>query len=380
MNTVAGRGTRATARRTISGLAIAAALAGSAAAGTTARAAPSAASDLQLALSFMPSGAGASYMFEFADWATIEASLGFATPQLGAEKNLGAFSDQLDRLASVPSGNTTYDLGTGGKLWTAADVTWDAIELPVHGGPPLSLTGLSPGFALAGIGRYLSHCGFKVQTVDGLPVYGANTATALNCAGPFGADIPSPVNDLAIDAPDHLVLMATSPASLAAGLADRRTRRGDPVATALLGPLGSDPAVALSVGPQWCSELSNPVVLAGRTATPEVIASAERVYSDHTPYLGFGIGETISRATASGQIAFDYASPQSAQTDLTAREHVLTHGLSFISDLPYSKLLQLTAGHASGSTAVLDVGQPAGGHPLALGDMFNRLDLGFARC
>jgi hypothetical protein len=78
-------------------------------------------------------------------------------------------------------------------------------------------------------------------------------------------------------------------------------------------------------------------------------------------------------------VAFTYQSPAAARADLAPREHVLAHGVSLISDLPYTQLLRVSGGQASGSSIVIDVAQPPHNR-LALGDMFNRSDLGFARC
>lgn len=46
---------------------------------------------------------------------------------------------------------------------------------------------------------------------------------------------------------------------------------------------------------------------------------------------------------------------------------------------PYSQLVRVVSGQASGNNAVLQIAHPPG-RPLQLAAMFNQLDLGFARC
>jgi len=205
------------------------------------------------------------------------------------------------------------------------------------------------------------------------------TGSGIDCAGPNGANLPASANVYAIDAPHHLVLTSASPQAISAALANRASHSSNPVLQNLLGALLPASAIGVSVGPGWCSLLSQATVLAGHGAGQQTIARAARLYLPAAPYRGFGFGYTYAASGVSGRLAFTYADGQSAQQDLTAREHTLRTGVSLVTGNPYTRAVTVRSGQVGGSTAILQVGPGASGH-LQLGAMLSQLDLGFARC
>jgi hypothetical protein len=139
------------------------------------------------------------------------------------------------------------------------------------------------------------------------------------------------------------------------------------------------PAIAFGVGPAFCATLSDPVTFAGRLATPQQVQAAKKAYPPAKPYLAFGYGLSLNSKTETGRIVFEYPDASTAKSALPDREHRLQSGQSLSAQLPYSQMIRFVSGHTSGSSALLQVGPPAG-HPLALTQMFGRLDLGFAIC
>jgi hypothetical protein len=333
--------------------------------------------NLAQAAAYVPGGAGSGYTFEFADWSAIERQLAITPAQLASGKASSAFFARLNGLAAVPGSDSPYDLApaAGHRLWSAANVTWDAAVTPTGSGPSLNMTGFLPQFDLAGVGRRLAGCGYTTSKVGAASVYSGSTLTMAKCAGPFGDQIPT-YTAFGIDSADHTVLGSDSATAITAAL---RAHKTISTLAPVLGQLQHDQAVAVGVGPGFCSELSNPAFFAGRTATPALVSLANKTYPPAKPYVAFGFGVAFSNTDAHGQIVFTYADPAAAQSDLADRRHRLSSGKSLAVNLPYSRLVRLVSGRAAGQSVVLDVAQPAG-RPIQVAKMFLSGDLGFARC
>jgi hypothetical protein len=336
---------------------------------------------LGIAVSFLPSNPTASFTIGFADWDVIQRSLGFTTAALDAPHEYKAFGGLVNGLApGLPSGNASFDLTAGDQpVWSVSDVSWDATESdPLGKRAPLAITGFRPQFALERVGQRLSGCGFASHAVAGIMLYSATAAVAANCSGPFGGEIPM-FNNYGLDAADHLILMSTSASAISAALRNRTAHASDPVLGSVLKALGEPSAFAASVGPRFCTALSNPSVFVGPKPTPSTIAQAATMYSVDTAYLGLGFGYTLSRKGAKVRLAMTYADPASALGDLVPRQRVLETGRSILTNTLYSHLMRVESGRADGRTLVFGIEQPAAG-PVELGTMFDHSDLGFARC
>lgn len=340
----------------------------------------SASGHLQTAISYLPSQAGASYEFTFADWSKVERQLGVKPGQLTTARALETLYRPTHDLGELPAGIADYDLGTPGphRLWAASDVTWDATEAPLgKSAPPLHLTGLQPQFDLASIGKHLAGCGFTSEKVRGISLYTASLDKVLNCAGPFGNQIPTYTN-YGPDAAHHTVLMSNSPDTIAAALSANHADKASSELNQVLGQLSGQPAIALGVGPAFCALASHPASFDHRL-TPRLVPLLNKAYSPATPYLAFAYGLSLTPQAETGRIVFAYSDANTAKAELSDREHRLQNGKSFLVQQPYSKLVHVVSGHTSGSNVVLEVDQPSA-RPLQLTNMFNQLDIGFARC
>jgi hypothetical protein len=331
---------------------------------------------LAQASAYVPSAAGTGYMFEFADWSAIEHQFGVTPAQLSGQGG-SAFFEQLQPLATVPAGDTEFDLAAAGgdRLWSASNMTWDASVTPIGSGSPVNVTGFQPQFDLAAVGRRLAGCGFTASKAGSASLYSGSTAAMARCAGPFGDQVPNGTA-FGVDAPDHTVLVSDSAAAITAALGAQETAS---TLAPVLGQLGHDQAVAVGIGPAFCSQLSDPIRFVGRFGSPAVVARAKTLYPPATSYTAFGFGLALTRTAATGQIVFTYSDPHAAQAALADREHRLSTGISLLANVPYSKLVRFQSGRAAGQSVVLQVGQPAGG-PIQVGKMFTMGDLGFARC
>lgn len=337
--------------------------------------------DLRVAISFLPTAADASYTFEFADWGPIEQRLGYSPGSLTSTQADDAFSKKLEQLSGgSPGGNTTYDLqlaGTG-DVWSIADVLWDSEEFSIGrgAGGPLAITAFRNGSVISHVEAHLAKCGFRSRRVGGMTLY---TGAALKCVSPTGTGIPAEFNAYAFDTADRLVLQSTSPAAVTAAIANRQHGGSSGVLSSILSSLGDVTQVAVAAGPQWCTELSNPAILAGRNATPSKLTRAEHVFADATPYLGFGFGYRYAAGGISGRLAFVYSSDAVARSDLNRREQMLRNGTAFSINEPYSKLFLVRSGQTQGRVAIYQLARP-GSSTLRLGTAFDQLDIGFARC
>jgi hypothetical protein len=338
--------------------------------------------DLRVAIGFLPSAADASYIFQFADWGSIEQAFGYSAGRLASAHAGNRFVTKLYRLSSGgPGGNGAFDLalpGTG-NVWSIADVLWDAEEFPIHGGAPLAITAFRNGSVISRVEKHLTKCGFRSHDVGGLSLYSGARSVALNCLSPVGTGIPFPFVVYAFDSTDRLVLQSASPTAVTAAIANRQHHTSNRVLNAVLGSLGNVPQVAVALGPEFCSELSSPPFLAGRNPTPSTVIHAEHVFPDATPYLGFGFGYRYPAGGVSARLAFVYSSAAVARSDVNRREKMLRNGLAFTIDEPYSTLFRVRSGQAQGRAAVYQIGQ-AGTSPLRLGTVFDQNDIGFARC
>jgi hypothetical protein len=337
--------------------------------------------DLRVAVAFLPTSADSSYTFEFADWVSIEKELGYSPHALSSADAQQAFVKKVDHLsAATPAGNVSYDLsppGTG-NVWSLDDVLWDAQEFPIRGGAPIAITAFRSGSVITRVEKRLTKCGFHSRAVGGLSLY-TTKGNGLNCVSPTGAGIPVPYVVYAFDATHPLVLQSVSSAAVTAAIANRTRGTSSHVLSSILSNLGDVSQVAVALGPQFCSELSAPLFLAGRNATPRTVTRAEHVFPDTTRYLGFGFGYRYASHALSGRLAFLYPSQTVARSDLRPRERMLRNGIAFSANEPYSRLFQVGSGHAQGNATIYPVRQP-GNAPLRLGVALDQLDIGFARC
>ncbi len=332
---------------------------------------------LALAVSFLPAGTSASYTFEFADWTAIERSLGLPPGGLTTTQT-GVLLTRLERLGAPPAGPSDFDLNTAkGAIWSAPDVAWDASEAPFSAGP-VSMTGFIPQFPLSSVEHRLAGCRFTARSQNGVPVYTAPVSVVLNCAGPLGTNLPTSATAYAVEAQNHMVLTG-SPSAVSTALGNQASGSPRPVLRSLLQALLPASAVGVGVGPKLCSELSQPSVLAGRSATAQAVARASRMYLPAAAYQGFGFGYTYSSAQVSGRLAFTYADAQTANSDLHNRQHTLRTGVSLITGRGYAEGVGVRSSRAAGDTAILDVGPGTSGR-LELALLLTEFDLGFARC
>lgn len=337
--------------------------------------------DLRVAVSFLPSSASASYTFEFGDWGPIEQQLGYSVQSLATSRGDVAFTQKLQRLTEgSPAGNTSYDLGPKGvaNVWTIADVLWDASEFAL--GPeaiaPVSITAFRDASVIPRVEHHLTKCGFHSRTVGGMALY---TGLALKCVSPLGTGIPAAYNAYAFDTADRLVVQSGSPTAVTEAIANRQHNRSNAVLNSILSPMGNVTQVAVGLGPAFCSQLSNPAVLAGRLSSPRKVAQAEHLFGDTTRYLGFGFGYQYAAGGVSGRLVFAYASRAIARSDLNRRGQMLRTGIAFSAGVPYSKIFQLRSAQSKGAATIYQLAQP-GTAALALGSAFEHEDLGFARC
>jgi hypothetical protein len=339
--------------------------------------------DLKLAIRFLPTGADASYMFQFADWGRVEQELGYSGASLASAHADQLFSDKLERLSGgSPGGNTTFDLQSAGvgNVWSIHDVLWDAEEFPIRVGAPLAITAFRDDSVISRTEKHLAKCGFRSRSVGGMTLYTAIGSAALNCLSPIGTGIPGPFNDFAFDAADRLALQSASATAVMAAIADRRHGGSNPPLDGILSRLGAaTQQVAVATGPQSCSELSNPAFLAGREASPSTVLRAGRVFSDTTAYVGFGFGYQYIPGGVSGRLVFVYPTGAVARADLNRRERMLRNGIAFSASEPYSQLFLVRSGRTQGPATIYQVGQP-GQSALRLGTAFDQDDIGFARC
>jgi hypothetical protein len=339
-------------------------------------------SDLRVAIRFLPSAANASYTFEFADWGPIEQRLGYSASRLAARQTDAAFTAKLDRLSGgSPAGNVSFDLQpkSVGNIWSMGDVLWDAEEFPIHADAPLAITAFRDGSSISHAEHHLARCRFRSRPVGGLTLYSATRDAALRCVTPLGAGIPYPFVIYAFDADDKLVLQSASPTAVTAAIANHRRHGSNPALNAVLGNLGNVTQVAVAIGPQFCSQLSNPAFLAGRNATATTIVRAQHTFPDATPYRGFGFGYQYASGGVSGRLVFVYPSAAVARSDLKRRERMLRNGIAFSIDEPYRNLFVAGSGHTHGPAAIYQLSQP-GTSALRLGTVFDHNDIGFARC
>jgi hypothetical protein len=337
--------------------------------------------NLRIATSYLRASSGSSFIFEFADWSRIESRLGVKPGELTTAKSSSAITQALGKNGQVPAGNVDYDLGLGGprRLWSATDVTWDAIELPAgESAPPLAMTGLSDGFDMSAVGKHLKGCGFTAKSVDGVTTYSGSPTAVNSCVGVFGADIPD-YAQFALDTNNHAVLMSNSLAAIAAALKASAAQRTLVDLEGALGPMSGDEAVAVGVGPGFCGQLSKPQRFAGRNATPQLVQRVLKAFPPARQYAAFGLGLAVTPSADRGQVVFVYGDASTAKADLPDRERRLRTGQSFVAQEPYNQLVRVVSGHTSANTAVLDVAQPPG-RPIELTNMLNQNDLGFARC
>jgi hypothetical protein len=311
----------------------------------------------------------------------VERDLGVKPSQLTNSNAISKLVRPMSHEGELPAGESDYDLGIPGshRLWGAPDVVWDA-EANTLGksAPPLVMTGLRPNFDMASIGKHLAGCGFTSKKVDGVSVYSGSLTNVDQCAGPFGNQVPIHTS-YGLDTEAHTVLMSGSPDAIAAALAAHRANRTSHEVDDLLGQLDGQPGIALGVGPAFCAQMADPATFAGNLATPQQIEAVKKAYSPAKPYVAFGYGLTLKPNAETGRIVFEYPDAGSAKAEAGDRARRLESGQSFVAQVPYSQLVRVVSGHASGTNVVLQVGQPAG-RPLDLTLMFVRSDLGFAIC
>ena len=341
--------------------------------------------DLKIAISFLPGGANASYVFEFGDWGPIEQELGYPASRLASGGGIAALGKEIDGLAGgvSPGGNTTFDLEPAGvgDVWSIADVRWDAMESSIGAGAgaPLAITAFRSGSVIPHVEQHLARCGFRSRSVEGMTLY---SGAALKCVTPIGTGIPAQYNDYAFDTADRLVLQSASANTVIAAIANRHHGGSEPVLRAVLNSLGSDTQqLAVATGPQFCGELSSPAALAGRfgSSSPRTVLRAKRLFSDATRYLGFGFGYRYTSGAINGTLAFVYPSEAVARSDLSPRERMLRNGIDFSIGEPYSKLFLVRSGRTQGAAAIYQLEQP-GNTAIRLGQAFENFDIGFARC
>jgi hypothetical protein len=323
---------------------------------------------VDMAMSLAPPNAGSDYAFEFTDRGALASGIGVDFGHGSPAKQDGAFANRLNA-----AGRAWVDEEP--SLWHAADVQWQSTAGPRTGTPVLA-TGLRPAFDLAGIERKFARCHYQRRAVAGAVVYAGSGAAFQRCAGPFGDQAPSQAQ-IGLLTAEHIVLLSGSAAAMDGAIRKEGDLHRDAATSALVKRLAGYPAITMVSGPSFCRQISNAFI--GSNPTPAFVQKALAADPPGAAYAAFAFGSRYANDRATGSIVLRYSDAQAARADLAFRAHALRTEASAQNSQPYADLLRVAAAKADGQNAVLDVTPPPS-KPLGLYDMWQRLDLAFARC
>lgn len=319
------------------------------------------------ALEFAPERTGDDYRVTFTDWRAIAAAL-----DIDVERQAQA-TDLLVRTAEL---GTPFADPAPTELWSQADVDWEA-RLGPDAAHEVVVIALRKGFDFAAAIKYLDQCDLDSERQQGATVYEASIADVAECAGEFGTDIPI-YPSIAIDPGRRAILLAHNAETLESALDGDETVESDDDLVALKHGLGRSQSLTIELRTAFCTDMTK--ALAGRNPTPEVIARAESETPAGEPYKAFAAALHYTKDGAEGTFALRYADADAAGDDLAAREQALREGRSFVTARPYADLVRLGDARADGENLIFEVHPPVEGAPLPLNEMYQRADLGFARC
>ncbi|WP_029137097.1 hypothetical protein [Nakamurella lactea] len=248
-----------------------------------------------------------------------------------AELTGSAWTDkaQADKLKEFIKHSQTSpaaaDLQTNSALmgdwgWNGMDVDWE-VRYVGKDGPPVTISKLRDDLDMKEVTDSLTEHKFK-QSGSGDELR-------------FDTDMSNPsfrifMRGLTVIPSRHLVISAT--ADLAELPAAESSLAGNETAKALTAGLSPADYLALSVGPDACVD---PIAAFAVKATPAQIEEAKAKLGD----LG-AIGGAAAAVLDDerSRVRTVYADNAAATADLPARQKLLTDGLSFVSQQPYSEL------------------------------------------
>ncbi|MCK4394881.1 hypothetical protein KAX17_18435 [Candidatus Bipolaricaulota bacterium] len=326
-------------------------------------------------------------MIQFTNWTKIKSLTGFdfVTSESPLELRI-ALAHRISEDQAAGSAFALMHLREHADTWgwDTTDLKWEA-NIISREIPPTYILKLRAGFDFAPVAARFEERGF-VQTES----YGARVFThEIDLSLDWVKTTEFSIHTTAYIEEENLLLLSSYPGTVEAFLATRAGKilplSENPHVQAAVENLNDPAAAMLLIGAGTCGGFTaSPILeLIGKIPDEETIAELKATIEESPtlfPYWVLAAGYRYEEDRPVGTIAFQYDSPEAAETDLSPRRALAEAGMSSAYERPIAEayFTVLTA-EVKGSAIVLTVA-PVNDQPRRLFRMLLYLDAPFAGC